>query len=87
VNTVHDSIIAELHPDEVEDWHTIAQTCLIDDCYDILVKLYDVRLTVPLGAGVMISTHWADKVAKDSEKVYNAPEAHYLEAAKEAGML
>jgi hypothetical protein len=87
VNTVHDSIIAEVHPLEVTQWHQIAKVCLIDDVYDILEKLYDVKLTVPLGAGVMVSSHWGDKVAKDSEVVYNAPEERYLEAAKEAGML
>jgi DNA polymerase-1 len=87
VNTVHDSIIGEVHPDEVGAWHEIAQQCLIEDCYDILEKLYGIKLTVPLGAGVMVSTHWGDKVAKESEVVYNAPEERYLEAAKEAGML
>ena len=59
VNTVHDSIIAELHPDEVDTWHTIAKQCLIKDCYRILEKLYGVSLTVPLGAGVMVGSHWA----------------------------
>ena len=87
VNTVHDSIIAELHPDEEEDWHTIAKQCLIEDCYSILRSLYGVRLSVPLGAGVMVSTHWGDKAAKDSEVVYDAPLEVYEEAAKEAGML
>ena len=87
VNTVHDSIIAEVHPDEVGLWHEVAQQCLIEDCYDILIKLYDIQLAVPLGAGVMVSTHWGDKAAKDSEVVYTAPEERYLEAAKEAGML
>jgi len=87
VNTVHDSIIAELHPDEVDAWHEIAQTCLIDDCYDVLHKLYNIDLTIPLGAGVMVSSHWGDKVAKDSEVVYTAAQERYIEAAKEAGMI
>ena len=87
VNTVHDSIIAELHPDEVDLWHEIAQRCLIEDAYEMVQKLYSVRLTVPLGAGVMVDTHWASKAAKDSEVVYEANPERYEEAAKEAGML
>ena len=87
VNTVHDSIIAELHPDEVDLWHEIAQQCLIEDAYDLLHKLYKVELTVPLGAGVMVDTHWASKKAKDSEVVYDAPPERYEDAAREAGML
>jgi DNA polymerase-1 len=87
VNTVHDSIIAELHPEETELWNEVAQQCLIRDCYDLLEKLYKVRLTVPLGAGVMIGSHWANKEAKAGEVVYEAPPELYEEAAKEEGML
>jgi DNA polymerase I-like protein with 3'-5' exonuclease and polymerase domains len=50
VNTVHDSIIAELHPSEVEAWHELARTCFISDTYSILRSLYGIELTVPLGA-------------------------------------
>lgn len=87
VNTVHDSIIAEIHPDEKDLWHDIAKTCLIDDSYDLLRNLYKIDLTVPLGAGVMIGTHWSNKEAKSSEVVYEAPKHQYEEAAKQEGML
>lgn len=87
VNTVHDSIIAELHPDEVELWHEVAQQCLITDSYNLISQLYGVKLTVPLGAGVMVGSHWANKEAKDGEVVYTAPDELWKEAAQEAGML
>lgn len=87
VNTVHDSIIAEIHPEEVDLWHEVAKQCLIEDCYEILSTLYGVHLTVPLGAGVMVGTHWADTDAKQSEVVYEADPGRYEEAAREAGML
>ena len=87
VNTVHDSIIAELHPDEVDLWHEIGKQCLINDSYDLLCSLYNIKLTVPLGAGVMVGKNWADKEAKNSEVTYEAPREMYEEAAKEAGML
>jgi len=87
VNTVHDSIIAELHPEEIDLWHDIAKQCLIEDAYEMVRKLYSVHLTVPLGAGVMVDTHWASKAAKESEVVYEAAPEKYEEAAKEAGML
>jgi len=87
VNTVHDSIIAELHPDELDDWHDVSKQCLISDCYNIIEQLYGVRLTVPLGTGVTIGSHWANKEAKDSEVVYEADESLYLPAAKEENMI
>ena len=87
VNTVHDSIIGEIHPDEKELWHEVAQQCLIKDCYYLLETLYDVRLTVPLGAGVMLGSHWSNEDAKASETVYTADPMYYEAAAKEAGMI
>jgi len=87
VNTVHDSIIAEIHPDEVDLWHEIARTCLIKDCYQFLQTLYKINLTVPLGAGVMIGSHWSNEEAKNSEVIYDAPAELYEDAARQEGML
>lgn len=87
VNTVHDSIIAEVHPEEVGDWHDVAKQCLIEDTYKMINQLYGVELTVPLGAGVMVSANWGDKVAKDSEVVYTAADEMWKPAALREGML
>lgn len=58
VNTIHDSLIVELPPDEVDDFHELSKQCLIYDVYASLDALYGVRLTVPLGAGVKVGEHW-----------------------------
>ena len=73
VNTVHDSIIVELPPDEVGAFHELAQQCLIEDVYPYLEQVYNIRLSVPLGAGVMVGEHWGSK----DETVYNAREELY----------
>lgn len=87
VNTVHDSIIAELHPDEVGAWHEVAKQCLITDSYNLINKLYGVSLTVPLGAGVTTGTHWGDKESKAGEVVYDAPDDLWKPAAQKEGMI
>lgn len=87
VNTVHDSIIAELPPEEIDTWHEIAKQCLIHDAYSMIQKLYSVHLTVPLGAGVMVGSHWSNKEAKASETVYEAPRAEWMEAAQTEEMI
>ena len=87
INTVHDSIIAELHPDEHDAWHIVAKQCLITDAYELVRAIYGIRLTVPLGAGVMIGDRWGSKMSKDSEVVYDAPQELWYDAAKEAGMI
>lgn len=84
VNTVHDSIIVELPPEEVEHFHVLAQICLIDEVYTYLDGVYQIQLTVPLGAGVMTGKNWADKAAKDGEITYNAPEGLYDTSSRNA---
>ena len=87
VNTVHDSIIAELKPSEVSLWHEIAKQCLITDAYKMIKDLYGVELTVPLGAGVTVDRAWGSKAAKDGEVVYEADESLWREAAVKEGMI
>ncbi len=97
VNTIHDSIIAEMPPDEINTFHEIAEQTLIEDVYDLLPKLYGVHMTVPLGAGVKVARHWSGKDAAEwvpdgakhdkGEVVYTAAPELYESAAKEAGML
>lgn len=65
VNTIHDSIIAELPAEEVEDFHSLSEQCLIKDVYPYLEAVYGVRLTVPLGAGVKVASHWSGSDASD----------------------
>jgi DNA polymerase I-like protein with 3'-5' exonuclease and polymerase domains len=71
VNTVHDSIIAELPEDEVEDFHELMQQCLIRDVYPYLDRVYGMKFGVPLGAGVTVGTHWSqgeeDKYGAEKE--------------------
>jgi DNA polymerase I-like protein with 3'-5' exonuclease and polymerase domains len=87
VNTVHDSVIMELHPDEVEMFHELARQCFIGDTYSIISALYSIDITVPLGTGVMVGTHWGNKEAKQSEVVYEAPAEYWEPAAKKEGMI
>ena len=87
VNTVHDSIIAELHPEEVGRWHDVAKQCLIDDTYSLIKQLYDVDLTIPLGVGVTVGSHWANEEAKKSEVVYTARDELWKPYAEKENML
>ena len=86
VNTVHDSVIVELPPEEVEDFHVLSQRCLIDEVYFYLEQVYNMRLVVPLGAGVMVGKNWSDSEAKASEVIYTAEEGMYgtIECGAEA---
>src|SRR6185312_13504879 len=49
VNTVHDSAIAEVHPDQRDLYTNLARRCFTVDCFDFLSRTYGIRLVCPLG--------------------------------------
>jgi len=64
-NSVHDSVICEIHPDAVEDFKRIAVD-IWHDTYRYLEEVYGLSMgEVPLGTGINIGTHWntGDEVA------------------------
>ena len=97
INTIHDSIIAELPEEEIEAFHELSRQCLINDCYTFLDDLYDIKFTVPLGAGVKVASHWNGSDAKDyvpegmehdkGEVIYSAGEELWWDNAAAAAMI
>jgi len=63
VNTVHDSIICDFPRELTSEFSRISSMCMINDVEFYLVNVYDVDMTVPLGAGIKVGDHWntADK--------------------------
>ncbi len=60
-NTIHDSVISEVHPDEVETYKVIVELAFTGDIlYDVLYRLYNVKLDVPLGADLKIGQYWGE---------------------------
>lgn len=83
VNTVHDSIICELPEEEEQAFHELCKQCLISDVYYMLDKLYGIKFTVPLGAGVKVGDYWSE----GEEKKYTADKELWYENAKQEGMI
>lgn len=67
VNTVHDSIVCELAPEARELFEELAKQCFTLDVYGYLRRVYNLEMSVPLGCGVKIGTHWG----KGDEVAYN----------------
>lgn len=72
VNTVHDSLVAELHPDEQETFNELAKQCMIYDAERMVRLLYGMELYVPLGCGVKIGDVWGSGTEKKYEKEHEA---------------
>lgn len=58
VNTVHDSVACEIHPDVVEEVAALAKKSFTLDVYVYLERVYGLKFNVPLGIGMKVGTHW-----------------------------
>jgi DNA polymerase I-like protein with 3'-5' exonuclease and polymerase domains len=58
VNTVHDSAISELHPDEHAEFSECSKYAFTYLVYHYLKEVYNVEFNVPLGIGVKIGPNW-----------------------------
>ena len=54
VNTIHDSVISEVHPDEHQQFRDYSKHAFTTCVYHYLKQVYDVEFNVPLGIGVKI---------------------------------
>ncbi len=61
VNTVHDSVIVEIHPDERELFEELVVKSFVEYVYEYLLEVYDIDFNVKLAADIDITTHWGEK--------------------------
>lgn len=60
VNTIHDSAIAEIHPDERELFTEVGVQSFTSDSYEYFKVMYDLDWDVPMGAGIKMGEHWGE---------------------------
>jgi len=58
VNTVHDSVITESKPEELDEISEIMCAAFGNSCYNYLKVVYNVEFNVPLGCGIKIGDNW-----------------------------
>jgi hypothetical protein len=60
VNTIHDSVIAYVHKDDVEVYKTLCEQAFTTDVYEYLRMHYGIEFDVPLGCEVVVGDHWGE---------------------------
>ena len=60
VNTIHDSAIAEVHPDERELFEELAVKAFTVSVIDYLRIVYNIEFNVPLEADIKYGEHWGE---------------------------
>ena len=58
--TIHDSIDARVHKDDIDEVNEIAIQCLTTDIYEYLHRVYKYDIITPLGLGLKHGKHWGD---------------------------
>lgn len=58
INTVHDSIEAEVEPEALGWYYTVASRCMLPLVYRYIKTVYNMDISVPLGIGFVAGTHW-----------------------------
>lgn len=60
VNTVHDSVVGEVHKEDVDEYRKIVVRSWLQDTYRYVDLVYGRKLWVPLGIGMKAAPHWGD---------------------------
>lgn len=60
VNTIHDSIIAEVEPEALKQYKAILVECFTKDIYPLVKMIYGMDLDVPLGVGIKAGEYWGE---------------------------
>jgi DNA polymerase I-like protein with 3'-5' exonuclease and polymerase domains len=60
VNTVHDSVVAEIEPSAADEFEKLVKQSFEQDVYRYLQSVYGIVFDVPLSSETKIATHWGD---------------------------
>jgi len=74
VNTIHDSDISEVHPDEIELYKDITKQSYIHDVYNYMYKVYNYKFDCPLGVEWKGGTNWGLDNIVEEELYENEPQ-------------
>ena len=61
VNTVHDSVVAEVHKADLEQYKQVVVKAFTTDVYMYLQDVYGMAFNVPLGCEIKWGTHWSEE--------------------------
>jgi len=67
VNTVHDSVIAEVHRGDLADYTDLVRLAFGADIVQYLKTVYDLEFNVPLGVEIVAGQHWSEGTEEQYE--------------------
>lgn len=73
VNTIHDSIIAEVEPDALPAYKEIVVESFTRDIYPLVKSLYGLDMDIPLGVGIKAGEYWGEGTEEKFEPNIKTP--------------
>lgn len=64
-NTIHDSIAARVHKDDVAQYKEISKRAFTYDVYNYMSTVYKFDFCVPLGIGIKCGEHWGESEVEE----------------------
>lgn len=81
LNTVHDSVLAEVPEDSVKWNEETMRICFTDMVYKVLDSIYSYKFMTALGMGSKVARHWGDTKV---EVTYNCfPDGTFTRSIKD----
>lgn len=85
VNTIHDSSIGEVHPEEKDQYAEIGEQAFVHDVIKYLDVVYGINFEVPLEAEMSFGRWWGEKQCKECGALYNPLNGHSCETGEANG--
>lgn len=73
INTIHDSVVAEINPTALPVYKEILVECFTRDIYELVNGIYGIDIDVPLGVGIKAGAHWGDGKEEKFEPSTKSP--------------
>lgn len=61
INTIHDSVVCEIHPSVVAEYEEIVKECFTTLVYKYIDKVYHMTFNVPLACETVIGRYWGEE--------------------------
>lgn len=71
VNTLHDSLIAEVPEEELGAYSDLVRQAFLKDMPNLLGKLYGIEFTIPLAIDITIRDNWNNPICKECKQEYS----------------
>lgn len=77
LNTIHDSIVSDVHKDCVEAYKQEAKQALTTDVFRFLDEIYNYQFVIPLGVGCKAAKNWGVSKQEEIWNVYPSGKETY----------